>query len=421
MSFRGWGGSIATAIGVAAGAGAAQLGIGYGLGVFSWLPTVHDVDEAAWLASLAWTVWIAALSVVLGTLVAERSGVSTADWTLAARTLWRVALAIAAALGGLIVVALTAVPARAAQRADTFAPHLIVGGYAIAGVLLGVFVAVAAVTARAVTANLLATGAWLWLLATVATVDSLAAGRNVGVSQLGAWSVTEHGPWFRSLYLPGAGISAAAALLIGVLAAWPSARQGGGRLGIALSGAAGPALVAAAYLLAAPKLVNVLPEQLSAHLVAPYAVLTGLIGSVVVALLARPAGYQPAVEKPTTVPDEPATAVVIPTQARPPADPAPVKAASGVKASAPVKAAAPAQSNAPVQSNPPVQSNAPVQSNPPVQSNAPVQSNPPVQNKPVAQSIPAQSPAVAKVTPAPTPVKQGKNQPTGSAKPGSPG
>jgi hypothetical protein len=316
-------GAVATAAGVAAAAGAAQLGIGYGLGVFSWVPTVGGSGEAAWLASLAWTVWISAVSVVLGAVVADRFGASAVQSSTAVRVLRRAALAVAAALGGLIVVALTAVPARVAERADTFAPHVIVGGYAIAGVLIGLFVAVAALVARAVAANLLATGAWLWLLAVTAAVDGIAAGREPVVAQLGVWPVTADGPWFRSLYLPGAAIAAVSALLIGFLAALPSVRRRDGQVGVVLSGAAGPALVAAAYLLAAPKL-GVEPEQLSAHLVAPYAVVTGLIGAVLAQLVAGPRRpREPKPARPVPAPRTPAAPadltapLTVPAQAKP--------------------------------------------------------------------------------------------------------
>ncbi|MEU8000698.1 hypothetical protein AB0B66_05980 [Catellatospora sp. NPDC049111] len=285
--------SVAVAVGVAAAAGAAQLGVGYGLGVFSWVPTVHGGDEAAWLASLAWTVWISALSVVLGAVVADRVGRPTVQSSTAVRVLRRAALSIAAALGGLVVVALTAVPARVAERADTFAPHLIVGGYAIAGVLLGLFVAVAALIARSIAANVLATGGWLWLLAVTAVADGIAAGRDSVVAQLGSWPVTTDGPWFRSVYLPGAAIAGVAAVLIGFLAALPAARRRDAQAGVALSGAAGPALVAVAYLLAAPKLTGALPEQLSAYLVAPYAVFAGLLGSVLALVLCGPRRPRP--------------------------------------------------------------------------------------------------------------------------------
>src|SRR5687767_349438 len=94
--------AITIAFSAAAAAGAAQLGIGYGLGVFSWVPTVNGVDEAAWLASLAWTVWISTTSVVIGAMAADRLGLATVGLTPLGRSVWRGIIAIAAALGGLI-------------------------------------------------------------------------------------------------------------------------------------------------------------------------------------------------------------------------------------------------------------------------------------------------------------------------------
>jgi hypothetical protein len=278
--------AITIAIGAAAAAGAAQLGIGYGLGVFSWVPTVNGVDEAAWLASLAWTVWISATSVVIGTVAADRLGLATVGLTPLGRTLWRGTLAIAAALGGLIVVALTAVPARAAQRPDTFAPQMIVGTYAVAGVIFGLVVALIAINIPAVASNVIVTSGWLWLVAAVATLDGVAANRDLHVVQLGVWQVTTSGPWFQNIYIPGALLAAGSALFIGALAAWPAANRGAHLSGVAFSGAAGPAVIAGAYLLAAPVLKGVKPEQLSAHTVAPLAIIAGLIGSVLVAVLA---------------------------------------------------------------------------------------------------------------------------------------
>jgi hypothetical protein len=55
---------------------------------------------------------------------------------------------------------------------------------------------------------------------------------------------------------------------------------------VAVSGAFGPLVVASAYFLATPKLVGAqADEQLSAFLVAPYAVIAGLAGSVLLAAI----------------------------------------------------------------------------------------------------------------------------------------
>ena len=72
MATRGWGGSIALAIGVGAGAAAAQLGVAYGLGIMTWPAATDPAGDRAWLASLAWTAWVAATATVLGAIVADR-------------------------------------------------------------------------------------------------------------------------------------------------------------------------------------------------------------------------------------------------------------------------------------------------------------------------------------------------------------
>jgi hypothetical protein len=298
MATRGWGGSIALAVGVAAGSAAAQLGVGYGLGVLAWTPAVDVAGQSTWLASLAWTSWIAATSTVLGAIVADRLSAgeiggapptrhSTVDRAgagspgLVATVAWRLVIALTAALGGLLTVPLVAIPARAAHRPETSAPQAIAGGYAIVGVAVGLLVAVAALSARAIAANVVATTCWLWALAIASVAHGVAAGQGLTAAQLGVWRFGNQYFLQKVFSLPGAALMMGVALLLGVLAAWPGGRRGDNRVGVAVSGAFGPLLVAAAYFLAAPKLVGVqADEQLSAYLIAPYAVISGLAGSV---------------------------------------------------------------------------------------------------------------------------------------------
>jgi hypothetical protein len=285
--------SIATAVGVAAGASAAQLGLGYGLGIIAWIPESRPDAEAAWVASLAWATWIAATSVVAGAICADRlagspgpeSTVGGDQPSPVATTLWRLALAMAAAIGASLTVALVAIPARAAERADSFAPQTIAAGYAVVGVIAGLVVAFGALTSPAVATNVTVTVSWLWLLAVVAVVHGVLVGRGLASAQLGVWDFTSDGPWLRNLYVPGMLLSLVAALIIGILAALPAARREDNRVGVAVSGAVGPLLVAAAYFLATPRLAGARAEQFSAYLIAPYAVIAGLAGSVLVSAL----------------------------------------------------------------------------------------------------------------------------------------
>ncbi|MEU8180488.1 hypothetical protein AB0B85_22755 [Micromonospora sp. NPDC049044] len=335
MARQGWGVSIATAVGVAAGAGAAQLGFGYGLGVITWTPTDAGASDTAWADGLAWATWLAASSTVLGAVCAQRlhqrgapvpatppvsgpeatgssdSATATdpqaADWPDPEPTdnrpsqvpearsagqdslLRRVVLALAAGIGGLVTVLLIAVPARVATGADTGAPQRTAAVQAVLGILIGVLVASWALRSRAAAMNVIATAAWLWLLAVVSVIDGVRVGRGLTGAQLGTWQLDPDQPqyWISGqLYWPGALLALVPALLIGVLAARGTARSAGHRVGAAASGAAGPVLVALAYLTTLPHWSTLGPAQLSTQLIAPYAVLAGIGGSVLAAVLA---------------------------------------------------------------------------------------------------------------------------------------
>jgi hypothetical protein len=301
MARRGWARSIVIAILASAGSGAAQLGLAYGLGIIAWIePSGADTvvtSQGAWAASLAWATWVAATSVVIGAVSADRLGMSveSGPWVRAA---WRTVIAMSAALGALVTVPLVAVPARAAQLGDNFAPHLLAGIYTVAGVVLGLFVALLALASRAVAANVFASAVWLWTLAIVVVVDGVMAGRGLGFVQLAVWKFTSGGPVWRDFYVPGALLMLSAALLIGGLAAFPAAGRGDHRVGVAISGAVGPLTVAVAYILAAPKRGNAPIEQMSAYLTAPYTIIAGLAGAVLVTAVAsvpsRQSGLTPA-------------------------------------------------------------------------------------------------------------------------------
>lgn len=309
MARRGWVRSIPLATLVAAAAGAAQLGIGYGLGIVAWTPPGGDGPTAtgAWTASLAWASWIAATSVVVGAVIAERGTRSVGNGRLA-RLAVRLTIVFAAALGALIVIPLVGVPASRANIADNYAPHLLAGIYAGIGVVVGLLMATAAVYARAVGANVIASAGWLWALA----IAALASGVGwPGYGQLGVWKFTD-GPIWQSYYLPGALLALAAALLIGGLAAFPAASRGAGAFGVMVSGSAGPLILMAAYILADPVSGQVPDEQLSAYATAPIAVVVGVVGSFLAAIVGRPPARRrrrsnpPSEAAPEAV-DEPAT------------------------------------------------------------------------------------------------------------------
>ncbi|WP_306216213.1 Hansenula MRAKII killer toxin-resistant protein 1, partial [Actinoplanes sp. RD1] len=271
---------VAAAAGVAAGTSAAQIGLGYGLGVVVW-PAVATTDDSVWLGSLGWTTWIAASATVLGAVIAGRLGRTTG-------MLWRFALSASAAVGALLTVALVALPAREAVRTGTFSPETIAGGYAVAGVVLGLVVAYWAVVSRPVAANLAVTAAWLWSLAVAAVVMDV-FWRRPSATYLTSWqfAAVDTGGLIGTIYWPSALLTLAAAFAIGVLAAAPAARRGNHGTGAATSGAVGPLLVAASFFVLAPQLRGALGALESAYLIAPYAVLAGLAGSAAAVAVAR--------------------------------------------------------------------------------------------------------------------------------------
>ncbi|MCG5467657.1 hypothetical protein LADH09A_001422 [Micromonospora sp. LAH09] len=353
MARQGWGVSIATAIGVAAGAGAAQLGFGYGLGVITWTPTDAGATDTAWADGLAWATWLAASSTVLGAVCAQRLHQRTAPTTAEPQVtapatvpeqatpageaspavdtsdpqagqvtapddrgglLRRVTLALGAGIGGLVTVLLIAVPARVATGADTGAPQRTAAVQATLGILLGVLVAIWALRSRAAAVNVTATAAWLWLLAVVSVIDGVRVGRGLTGAQLGTWQLDpDHSRYWigDQIYWPGALLALVPALLIGLLAARRAARQAGHRVGAAASGAAGPVLVALAYLTTLPHWSTLGPAQLSTQLIAPYAVIAGVGGSVLAAVLAERAERHRAahrsVDSPATTTDPTST------------------------------------------------------------------------------------------------------------------
>ncbi|MEV4640836.1 Hansenula MRAKII killer toxin-resistant protein 1 [Actinoplanes sp. NPDC049548] len=278
MAARGWTAQVAAAAGVAAGTGAAQLGLGYGLGVVVWPAGVADGDDV-WLGSLGWATWIAASATVFGAVIAGRLGRAVGGP-------WRFALAASAAVGALLTVALIALPARDSVRPDTFSPETVAGGYAVAGVLVGLVIAYWAVVSRPVAANLIATAAWLWALAVAAIVADVVWHRPTA-TYLSSWQFASADGGHGTIHWPSALLTLLAAFALGVVGAWPAARRGDLGVGAATSGAVGPLLMAAAFFVLAPQLTPALGSLGSAYLIAPYAVLTGLAGSAATISLAQ--------------------------------------------------------------------------------------------------------------------------------------
>ena len=105
----------------------------------------------------------------------------------------RIGIALGATIGALAIIPLVGVPASRAQIVDNYAPHLLAGIYAAIGVLAGLVVALVAVAARAVAANVIVSAVWLWILAIIALVNGPAEG-GPGFGQLAVWKFTDERP-----------------------------------------------------------------------------------------------------------------------------------------------------------------------------------------------------------------------------------
>jgi hypothetical protein len=291
MAKLGWIGSVALAAGASAGAAAAQFGLGYGLGVIAWSPsatTGPETPDSVWLSSLSWTLWIAATSTIVGAICADRrsggelgaapprAGDTGVEQSAFATAVWRLLLAVAAAVGALLSVALVLVPARAAVRLDTDTPQLIAAGYAVVGITVGIIVSVYALVVRAGAINVIATAIWIWALAIAAVVEGVIVGRGLGTAPLDVWpnGNENSSSWTLPVILLVVGV----AFVIGIGSAWLAARRGSGPFSVGAAGAAGPVIVVVAYLLTQPRMVGV-DARVSAYILVLYALIAGIGGS----------------------------------------------------------------------------------------------------------------------------------------------
>jgi hypothetical protein len=162
---------------------------------------------------------------------------------------------------------------------------LIAAGYAVVGVTIGIVLAVCALSARSTAANVIVTSVWLWLLAAGSVAVEVIRGNGYTSAALEVWPFGNTAYFRHTFSINGAILMLGTAFVIGIATAWSATRRADSRVGVVLSGAAGPLLVAAAYVLTIPALVGVTGDpQASASIVAPYALLPGLAGSGLIVL-----------------------------------------------------------------------------------------------------------------------------------------
>ena len=270
-----WARLFSQSIGVAAIAVAAQVGAGQALGIIRWDGSFDGVDGPGWSALITWVAFVYAVAVVAGALVGRRAvrGTHRTDGIGA-----RIAATFASAIGAGAAVVVAWLPARGVRAPLGVNPGLVVTITAAMGIVAGMVIALAALSAPPVAGGFRATVAWVWVLgagsaaAGLATHEPFAAPR---VAMLDAPSLVPAQWW------SGPALMIVVAALIGAAVAGLARWAGAGRLGVALSGAAGPAVVAFAYLVAGPGDTD---AQLGPYRASLAAIAAGLLVSIVVAI-----------------------------------------------------------------------------------------------------------------------------------------
>ncbi|WP_431972853.1 hypothetical protein [Micromonospora haikouensis] len=291
MAFRTWGKPLSTALGVSMLAGAGQLGVAYGFGIVRIAGDFTDATVNRWPAQLVWVGWCAALAAVVGAVVTER--LVSAD-PVTGTTTGRLALAGAAALGATVVAPLCMQPARATQL-NSVDPVWAMGICATLGAVVGAGAALAVLLRPPLGWNVAAVAGTVWFVALVSALPALVGTGPLPTVRLGVfepgWLAADAAQGLATIVLP------LVALLAGTASGALARRRGHPPLIAGATGAAGPVLVAFAYLTAGPG------DSADRYQLAPYygallAVATGLLGATAAALarwplFARSAGTDP--------------------------------------------------------------------------------------------------------------------------------
>ena len=274
---RSWVNLIWSSLGVAVVAAAAQLGVAEALDILRWRDHYAPSGGDSWSALLTWVAFIYALS-VLGGAVAGRRATHRRGRTDSVFA--RIAAGLAAAVGATAAIPLAMLHARTAVPAVNVHPELQVLVIAGAGVLAGLVLAVFALFVPPVAGGVRAMVAYVWLAAIGSAVAGVVSNRPYAAPSLAIIdtpALSNLGWW------PGAYTMVIAAGLLGLGVALVARWGGVHRVGVAFSGLAGPALVAAAYAIAGPDFTD------QTFLASLYAVGAGLLAAALVALPSREA------------------------------------------------------------------------------------------------------------------------------------
>jgi hypothetical protein len=273
---------VGASAGTAAVVAGAQLGLGQGLELFSW-STASNPAGGAWPRMLTWLAFIVASAVAAGAAIVRRR--VRAVRRPAALFATRLGIVVAGAIGAAAALPLVwlQIQAAGAQVRTTVLVTI------AAALVVGAVLAFAALYAAAVARAFLATAAWVWVVALVPAAVALASGRTLSVPLVATMDTSFFsapvarwlGPYLMVV------VAAVVALAVALAGRW---RQAHG-FGIAVSGLAGPALIAAAFLITGPD-ADGDPQRPTAYVATLMAATAGLLVSTAMA------SAQPRVAKP---------------------------------------------------------------------------------------------------------------------------
>jgi hypothetical protein len=196
----------------------------------------------------------------------------------------RIVASLLAALGAAAAIGLAWLAARGADAPVRVDPSLVVAITAGAGVLVGIVVSQLALAALPVAAGLRAWIALIWVLALGCAIAGVVSHHPYPAPRLGVLdvpSLVNPDVWTGPRLMIG--IAPHFAVVTAGVARW----AGAGRIGVSRSGFAGPAVVAAAYLIAGPGEGADRAQQFDPYLASLLATGAGLIASVLVAMPGR--------------------------------------------------------------------------------------------------------------------------------------
>ncbi len=300
---------VATSFVGAALIAAAQLGVGQAMSIIDVGAYVRSSSADGHHRLTAWLVLIFAAAVLGGAAIGRRSirrrlsivtrqvparrsasyriraAVSAARGPVALAAA-RLSATIAAGLGAASAYPLIWVPAHAANVAAAGPAETALAITSAIGLAIGMVLAFCALAATAVGAGLAASVAWVWMCGIASVVLALGKNQPVRAPRLAVIDVpslvSSREWWFGPYFMVG--VAAALSALVSAGARW----VGANRLGIAVSGFAGPALIATTYIVAGPGLGNDDSAQMAPYLAAVLAAVVGLGVSAAIAAARGP-------------------------------------------------------------------------------------------------------------------------------------